>query len=146
MEQIIFGALIKKLNNSFQRYSEREAHKVGITQAQMSIIDFLYRNEQQREIYQTDVEREFNIQKSSATALLKLMEKKGLIVRSPSKKDSRYKFILLTTKSRQLADHISAFYRENNEELQHVLGDDTERFVDDLSKLQKYMDEQLRSN
>lgn len=144
MEQIVFGALIKKLNNSLQRYSEREARKIGITQTQMSIIDFLYRNERQREIYQTNVEREFNIQKSSATALLKLMEKKGLIVRSPAKKDSRYKFILLTTKSRQLADHISAFYQANNEELQRVLGDNTERFVDDLSKLQKYMDDQLK--
>ncbi|GAX06430.1 MarR family transcriptional regulator [Secundilactobacillus pentosiphilus] len=144
MEQIIFGALIKKLNNSFQRFSEREAHKIGITQAQMSIIDFLYRNERQREIYQTNVEREFNIQKSSATALLKLMEKKGLIVRAPSKKDSRYKFILLTTKSRQLADHISVFYQANNEELQQVLGDHAKRFAEDLSKLQTYMDEQLK--
>lgn len=48
---------------------------MGITQVQMSIIDFIYRNEANRELHQTDVEQEFNIQKSSVTALLQLMEK-----------------------------------------------------------------------
>nr|WP_252892877.1 helix-turn-helix domain-containing protein [Lentilactobacillus otakiensis] len=75
-EQI--GILLKNINNDLGRYSDREAKKMGITQVQMSIIDFVYRNESKQELYQTDVEREFNIQKSSATALLKLMEKKGV--------------------------------------------------------------------
>lgn len=74
-EQI--GILLKNINNDLGRYSDREAKKMGITQVQMSIIDFVYRNESKQELYQTDVEREFNIQKSSATALLKLMEKGG---------------------------------------------------------------------
>ncbi len=70
------GIMLKNLNNDLQRYSDREAKKMGITQVQMSIIDFIYRDEESRELYQTDVEREFNIQKSSATTLLQLMEKK----------------------------------------------------------------------
>ncbi|MBF5067176.1 MarR family transcriptional regulator, partial [Salmonella enterica subsp. enterica serovar Istanbul] len=85
------GILVKKLNNDLQRYADREAKQMGLTQVQMSIIDFLARNDSHRSLYQTDGEREFNIQKSSATALLQLMERKALIVRTPSKEDARYK-------------------------------------------------------
>ncbi|HAJ53256.1 MAG TPA: MarR family transcriptional regulator, partial [Lactobacillus sp.] len=38
------GILVKKLNNDLQRYADREAKQMGLTQVQMSIIDFLSRN------------------------------------------------------------------------------------------------------
>ncbi|MGF2384533.1 MarR family winged helix-turn-helix transcriptional regulator [Lentilactobacillus otakiensis] len=140
-EQI--GILLKNINNDLGRYSDREAKKMGITQVQMSIIDFVYRNESKQELYQTDVEREFNIQKSSATALLKLMEKRGLIVRSPSKTDSRYKMILLTARARQFAKKIRLFYDATETHLRRILGDDSDAFIRNLKSLKAFMRSQL---
>ncbi|GAD16599.1 helix-turn-helix domain-containing protein [Lentilactobacillus otakiensis] len=140
-EQI--GILLKNINNDLGRYSDREAKKMGITQVQMSIIDFVYRNESKQELYQTDVEREFNIQKSSATALLKLMEKRGLIVRSPSKTDSRYKMILLTARARQFAKKIRLFYDATETNLRRILGDDSDAFIRNLKSLKTFMRSQL---
>lgn len=137
------GILLKNLNNDLQRYSAIEAKKMGLTQVQMSIIDFVYRNEASRELYQTDVEHEFNIQKSSATTLLKLMEKKNLIVRSPSKTDSRYKTILLTAKPRKSAKRIRSFYSTNEEELRADLGPAKDQFVTNLENLSNYMKDKL---
>lgn len=141
-EQI--GILIKNLDNDLQRYSSRQAKQLGITQVQMSIIDFLYRNEATRDLYQTDVEHEFNIQKSSATALLQLMEKKSLIVRAPSPKDSRFKIIVLTAKARQYATQIRQFYDQNDEALKQLLGKDADLFVSQLQKLHNHMTNQLK--
>ncbi len=142
MNQLL-GVLIKKLNNDFQRYSDLEAKKMGITQVQMSIINFLYRHRDQGDLYQTDIEHEFNIQKSSATTLLQLMERKSLITRSASKTDSRYKKILLTKKANRFATRIDQFYQQNNKELQNVLGKNTDVFVQSLYQLQRYFEDKL---
>lgn len=140
-EQI--GILLKNLNNDLQRYSAREAKKMGLTQSQMSIIDFIYRNESKQDLYQTNVEHEFNIQKSSATTLLKLMEKNDLIVRAPSKSDSRFKAILLTAKARGSAKQIRRFYEQNDQQLRNILGTDADHFLQQLASLQTYMQKQL---
>lgn len=137
------GISIKRVHNALQRYADREAKKMGLTQTQMSIIDFVFRNEGQREVFQNDVEREFNIQKSTATSLLKLMEKKNLIIRIVSTADSRYKTILLTDKSRGLANRIDEYFKKNDQELRKVLGADATNFFANLSKLQTYLEDEL---
>ncbi|EPC73071.1 MarR family winged helix-turn-helix transcriptional regulator [Lacticaseibacillus paracasei] len=137
------GILVKKLNNDLQRYADREARKIGLTQVQMSVIDFLAREGGNRDLYQTDVEQEFNIQKSSATALLQLMERKQLIVRLPSKQDGRYKRIDLTPKAQKEAAHIQAFFISNDASLRHALGVDADRVIKALQHLQGLMAQRL---
>ena len=140
---VSLGILVKKLNNDLQRYADREAKQLGLTQVQMSIIDFLARQAQKRPLYQTDVEHEFNIQKSSATALLQLMERKELIVRVPSKQDGRYKAIQLTEKSQKVAVYIRHFFDQNDAFLRNELGGNEEVVVTALKQLQKAMAEKL---
>ncbi|WP_414950184.1 MarR family winged helix-turn-helix transcriptional regulator [Levilactobacillus brevis] len=140
-EQI--GILIKNLNNDLQRYASREAKKIGITQVQMNVIDFVYRNEKSRKLYQTDVEREFNIQKSSATALLQLMEKKQLIIRTPSRQDNRLKVITLTSKSQLVVNRIRTFFDQNDEQLKIFLGDQADQFTTSLQLLLAKMENLL---
>lgn len=50
-------------------------------------------------MYQKDIEKEFDIRKSTATEILKLMEKNGFIFRECSKEDGRMKEIIPTEKS-----------------------------------------------
>lgn len=130
-----FGIMIKRVNNAVQRYSELEAKKLGLTQVQMSIIDFVARQGPEHALYQTDVEHEFNIQKSSATALLQLMAKRDLIVRVPSVHDNRYKEIRLTAKSEAYATKIRAYYKEKEQEFRTIIGPDSALVLTGLNKL-----------
>ncbi len=50
-------------------------------------------------VYQRDIEKKFNIRRSTATGILQNMEKNGLVTREPSKEDARLKQITLTKKA-----------------------------------------------
>lgn len=129
------GIAIKKTNNALQRYTDGMARQMGLTQVQMSTIDYIYRLEKQQDIFQRDVEHEFNIQKSSATTLLKLMEKKDLIVRVALENDSRYKKILLTPKARQWAARVHTFLAQTDEAIEDLLGDNAEIVLAGLNQI-----------
>ena len=64
-------------------------------------------------VYQRDIEEQFNIRRSSVTALLKAMEQDGFITRTSVAADARLKSLALTEKgnacSRQLRGCIGAF-------------------------------------
>lgn len=63
------------------------------------IIRFLSENEG-RDIYQRDLEKEFGITRSTASRVLTLMEQKDLIIRSGVSHDARLKKLTLTEKAR----------------------------------------------
>ena len=52
-----------------------------------------------RDIFQKDFEEEFSIRRSTATKILQLMEKNGLIERQKVESDARLKKIVLTNKA-----------------------------------------------
>ena len=59
------------------------------------IIRFLYEHSEE-DIYQRDIEAEFSIARSTATGILKLMEKRGYIRRVSVERDARLKKLELT--------------------------------------------------
>ena len=65
------------------------------------IIGYLYKN-QDRDVYQKDLETEFQITRSTVTSILKLMEKKGYIERVSVEKDARLKKLVLTEKAKKI--------------------------------------------
>lgn len=69
------------------------------------IIGWLYEH-RDKEIYQKDFENEFHIRRSTATGILKLMERNGLIVRTPVAKDGRLKRLNLTDKAAAMQEEI----------------------------------------
>ena len=69
-----------------------------LTPMQAWVIGFLY-DRQDMDIYQKDVEEEFNVSRATASNLLQLMEKKGLILRKSVEHDGRLKKIILTEKA-----------------------------------------------
>lgn len=77
------------------------------------IIMFLARN-RNREIYQHTIEQKFCITRSTASRVLALMEKKGLIARESVAHDARCKRIVLTDK----ADAIVADLKANGERVE----------------------------
>ena len=93
-----FGRLLKQANNNMMRHFDQFARQYDLTGNQMAIIDFIT-NHTNHEVFQRDIEHEFEIQRSTTTVLLQRMEKKGLIERHTSSKDDRQKAVVLTDKA-----------------------------------------------
>lgn len=63
------------------------------------IIGYLYNKSQQGDVYQRDLEQQFSIRRSTATKILQLMEKNGLIIRQAVDFDARLKKLVFTEKA-----------------------------------------------
>ena len=107
-EERHIGKMLRILSNLIRRKVENELNQSGmeVTSSQARIISFLYRQTQVRNVYQRDIEEEFDIRRSSVTNTLQLLEKNGYIVRVSVDEDARLKKILLTDKGNGIHDVI----------------------------------------
>ncbi len=141
MEKVIIGRELRTLNNAIRRRVDNSPvkHKIDdVTGTNGWIIGFLA-DRRDRDIFQRDIEREFGITRSTASKVLILMEKKGLIERVGVPHDARLKKIVLTPKSLELCDLMC----RDREETEAAL---TRGFTDDeLARLGEYL-ERLRKN
>ena len=93
----IVGYEIHTLDNMIGRIVKLLIEKNGITQMQSWIINYLY-DHPEEDVFQKDLESQFRIARSTATGILKLMEKKELLRREPVPSDARLKRLVLTEK------------------------------------------------
>ena len=84
------GRYINKISNRLRRNSGKVQEEFGITRAQGNILGFILLEGMERQVYQRDVEKEFDLRPSTATGLLQALEEKGLIRRISDKQDGRY--------------------------------------------------------
>jgi len=108
MEKRLVCFALKEMNNLIRRKIDQEARKekdgengcdnMGRSAIQRWIIEFVFANKD-KDVFQRDIEKQFSIRRSTATSVLKTMEKNGMIVRCASSEDGRLKKITLTTQS-----------------------------------------------
>ena len=123
-----FARLLKQANNNLMRHFDQFAKQFDLTGNQMAIIDFIT-NHENEEIFQRDIEQEFEIQRSTTTVLLQRMEKKGLIERQISATDARQKSVKLTEKAVSFASACQDYLRKEEEEFsQQFLAEDRRIF------------------
>lgn len=99
--EYLVGAQTRMLANLCRREIDNAMTSRKLEQftgMQGRVIGYLYKNKS-TDIFQRDVEEEFSIRRSTATAMLQTMEKHGLIVRKASLKDARMKKLVLTDKA-----------------------------------------------
>lgn len=113
------GVRLRMLNNSVRRYIDRYAEgKKALDSLSCSngwIIGYVCEmNSCGKDVYQRDLENNFGITRSTASKVLGLMEKKGLIERVSVSHDARLKRIVPTEKSIE----IGRFIRNDNEKLE----------------------------
>ena len=88
--------VVRKLVNSMRRMHDQTALDNGhLTPMQGRIIGYVTMH-CNVEVYQRDLEQEFHIRRSTATAILQTMERCGLISREPVARDARLKKLVLT--------------------------------------------------
>lgn len=97
------GYRFRVVDKLIQRYFSTRMVNDGkeLTRMQCGTIRYLIENDD-REVFQKDFEKDFAITGATATNILKLMEKGGIIERVPLKRDGRLKKLVLTQKGYQL--------------------------------------------
>ncbi|MBQ7104311.1 MAG: MarR family transcriptional regulator [Bacilli bacterium] len=96
----IVGYELKTLDNLITRKILLKAKNAGypaLTTVQIRIMRYLFLN-QDKEIYQRDIERNFVVRRSTASGIISTMEKNGMLKRIESSLDLRVKRIILTDK------------------------------------------------
>lgn len=89
-------------------------------------------------VYQKDIEAHFGIRRSSASNVLTLMEKNGLVERCAVNQDARLKRIVMTQKGWALhQDTVKAFERISQKALEGVSAEDLDVFYDVLNRIQR---------
>ena len=130
------GLALQRIQNTFNRNADYYARKIGLTGTQMLIIEYLASFAQNKSIYQKDIEHEFNIRKSTATNVLRLMEEKDLITKKVDQHDTRLKAIILTEKAVKLGPKITNYFVNSENSYAEILGADTKtELVKNLQKL-----------
>lgn len=96
------GFQIKSANNLIRRRIDAMFAEEGLTEVcgmQGPLLGYVYDTSKERDVFQKDIERHFQIRRSTATVMLQNLEQKELIVRIPVEHDARLKRIVLTPKA-----------------------------------------------
>ena len=94
----------------------RDRDSVRLTQIQHWIIRYLDKN-QDKDIFQKDLEKEFHASRAAISGTLQVMERNGLIERHAMEWDARLKKISLTEKALEFSRHA----RENVDRTEKLL-------------------------
>lgn len=97
------GRLLHILSHSMRRHNPTEVmENDDLTTMQKHVLKFILLETMHRDLYQKDVEEEFQVRKPTATGILKLMEKNGYIYRESARQDARLKRIVPTEKAENI--------------------------------------------
>lgn len=126
---------IKKLDNMIERKIFNGAPKKRLTNTQARILKFLFIN-QNIPIYQSDIEKEIGVRRSTMSGILDTMAKNNLIIRKISLVDSRKKKVELTSyslnKYKEIESKISSFEKVL---LKGVTKEEKDLFIKIIDKL-----------
>ncbi|MBR6477697.1 MAG: MarR family transcriptional regulator [Lachnospiraceae bacterium] len=116
------GFELKFTNNEIRRNLDQRFAENGLEDLsgmQGPVIGYISWNSKDKDVFQKDIEKWFNIRRSTATVMLQAMEQKGLIEREAVPNDGRLKKIILTDKAKELNkrvnEQIEQFHRELEE-------------------------------
>lgn len=100
-KQASAGRLINELSRFAHIYFHHEFKKYNIGHAQIRTLFYIAHNEHQT---QKQLAEYLNLDKSSITSQLQILERNGYISRTTSKKDARMQIIGITDKTKEILD------------------------------------------
>ena len=116
-------------NNSQKEYIDK------LTGTHGWALGYLHRN-RDRDIFQKDFEKEFDIRRSTASHILSLMEENGMITRESVPYDARLKKIVLTEKAMNIEEEVMQFFDKLEQEFErNITKEELEIFYSVLDKI-----------
>ena len=135
------GFQLKFINNLIRRRMDVRFSEQGLGELsgmQGPMVGYIYDNCKKQDIFQKDIEKVFNIRRSTATVMLQNLELKGFITRQAVEHDARLKKIMVTEKAEQyslrIREQIDEFHRELE---QGITEEEKEEFSRILDKIQE---------
>lgn len=109
-------------------------------------IGYFYHN-RDKDIFQKDFEKEFDIRRSTASNILSLMEKNGLIIRQSVPDDARLKKIVLTEKAVEIHNEIEASFDKMEKDISEGISrEEMEAFLFTMDKIRKNIERLTAEN
>jgi len=120
-KSINIGRETNRFINKINRHISNTVTGYGITGPQAHILNFIYDQSKQSDVMQKDIEKEFDIRRSTTTNALQIMEKQGLIYRTGISTDARIKKVLLTKKGKEVQLIVSDIIHDSEVALRDAL-------------------------
>lgn len=137
------GGEIKVISNLVRRNANLVFNIPELTRAQGRIIGFIRkRDEEGLETFQKDVEKAYEIRRSTATGMLQLLEKNGYLERQSVSADARLKKLILTAKAIEAHAQIIAKIEIFEERLSRGISEEEkEIFFRIMDQMKKNLDQ-----
>ena len=116
------GRLIHKLAAKMKRLADENLINENVTVEQLRIMKMI--NENGGTVLQREIERTFDVRRSTVTSAMQVLEKKGLITRHSNPEDSRSKLVSLTEAGQEKNRRLINFIVQRDEQIFSVLDDE----------------------
>lgn len=111
------GMWIHILSHKLKKRMNANMQSLGLTGGQSRIMHYILVKCAEGPVFQRDVEKAFGMSRSTATGILQLMEKNGLIVRESVASDARLKSLIPTERAAHVDAQISESLRQGEQRL-----------------------------
>ena len=118
------GMWIHILSHKLKKRMNANMQSLGLTGVQSRIMHYILVKCTDGPVFQRDVESAFGMSRSTATGILQLMEKNGLILRESVASDARLKSLVPTDKAAHLDAQIGESLRQTEQRLTQGLSDE----------------------
>ena len=118
------GMWIHVLSHKLKKRMNADMQSLGLTGVQSRVMHYILVKCGDGPVFQRDVESAFGMSRSTATGILQLMEKNGLILRESVASDARLKNLVPTEKAAHLDAQIGESLRQTEQLLIQGLSDD----------------------
>ena len=127
-EELLF--LIKFIDKEFRKDFENRLSEYGLTAQQGRVLFYISRsNKDGKQIRQCDIEKHFNLTKSTVSGLIDRMEKGGLVFK---RKEGPNQYIAISEKTESILMHV---FEKRNECLDKMLDGLNEEEIEAVHKL-----------
>ena len=117
------GMWINILSHKLKKRMNANMQDLGITGVQSRVMHYILIKCANGPVFQRDVENAFGLNRSTATAILQLMEKNGLILRENMVSDARLKSLIPTQKAASLDAQIKEYLYQTEQKLTRGLSE-----------------------
>ena len=117
------GAWINLLSHKVKARLDAHFQNLGITGVQSRVIYYILAHCKEGPVFQRDIESAFGLSRSTATGILQLLEKNGIILRESVPNDARLKSLVPTQRAFELAAQVRACLEETDRMLTRGLSE-----------------------
>ena len=109
------GGWINLLSHKVKKRLNSTLADLGITAVQSRILFYILKHGPEGPVFQRDVEEAFELSRSTATGILQILERNGVILRNSVPYDARLKSLVPTEKAEQMNAQVHACILETEQ-------------------------------